>query len=104
MKVEVLYLDGCPSHAALLPRLQKLASEAGLEEQIVLRRVETPEAAEGERFLGSPTVRVDGVDIEPGAAGRTDFGLKCRIYRSNGSASSTPADEWIRVALRGRGR
>ncbi len=102
MKVEVLYLDGCPSHAALLPRLQKLASEAGVEEQIVLRRIDTTEAAEGERFLGSPTVRVDGVDVDPGAADRTDFGLKCRIYRSKGSVSSTPADEWIRLALDGR--
>ena len=103
MRVEVLYLDGCPSHAALLPQLQRLASEAGIE-HIELRRVETPEAAVGERFLGSPTVRVDGVDVDPGAADRTDFGLKCRIYRSNGSVSPTPADEWIRSALDGRAR
>lgn len=95
MTVEVLYFDGCPSHEALLPRLRELASE----ERIELRRVESLEAAERECFLGSPTVRVNGADVEPGAADRTDFGLKCRLYRSNGSVSPTPPDEWIRSAL-----
>jgi hypothetical protein len=95
MTVEVLYFDGCPSHEALLPRLRELASD----EHIELRRIETLEASERERFLGSPTVRVNGVDVEPGASDRTDYGLKCRIYRSNGAASPTPPDEWIRSAL-----
>ena len=99
MTVEVLYFDGCPSHEALMPRLRKLASDAGTE--IQLRRIESLEAAERKCFLGSPTVRVDGADVEPGAADRTDFGLKCRIYRSNGAVSPTPPDEWIRSALAG---
>ncbi len=99
MTVEILYFEGCPSHEALLPRLRELASETDTE--IQLRRVESLEAAERERFLGSPTVRVGGADVEPGAADRTDFGLKCRIYRSNGSVSPTPPDEWVRSALAG---
>jgi hypothetical protein len=104
MTVEVLYFEGCPSHEVLLPRLRELASETGAEERIELRRIESPEAAERERFLGSPTVRVDGTDVEPGAADRSDFGLKCRIYRSNGAVSPTPPDKWIRSALAGGAR
>jgi len=37
--------------------------------------VETPEQAEALAFLGSPTVQVEGRDIEPEARTRQDFGL-----------------------------
>jgi hypothetical protein len=65
MKVELLYFDGCPSHERLLPRLRELVAEAGPDGQVELRRVETIDEAERERFLGSPTVRVDGRDVDP---------------------------------------
>jgi hypothetical protein len=103
MTVELLYFDGCPSYPALLPRLRELLAELRAETEIELRRVETPEAAEAERFLGSPSVRVDGRDVEPGADRRTDFGLKCRIYRGPGGASPVPPDTWIIDALGGDG-
>lgn len=64
-----------------------------------LRRVESAEAADRERFLGSPTVRVDGVDVEPGAEERTDFGLKCRIYRTPEGMSGMPSPAWIEAAI-----
>ncbi|HSI81080.1 MAG TPA: hypothetical protein VK919_10550 [Solirubrobacterales bacterium] len=99
MKIELLYFEGCPSYEALLPRLQHLLAEAGVDEEIELRRVETREAAERQRFLGSPTVRIDGVDVDPGAATRTDFGMKCRLYRSPSGTSPTPSEEWIEAAL-----
>lgn len=100
MTVEVLYLEGCPSHESLLPRLGELLDEVGSRDPIQLREVESLEEAEAERFLGSPTVRVDGVDVEPGAAQRTDFGLKCRIYHSEAGVSATPPEAWLRSALR----
>jgi len=99
MRVEVLYFDGCPSHERVLPRLRELLAEGGASEQVELRCVESLEAAEAERFLGSPTVRVDGADVEPGADGRSDFGLKCRLFRTSQGVSSTPPDEWLRAAL-----
>jgi hypothetical protein len=64
----------------------------------VLRRI-TEHDVERERFLGSPTLRVDGVDVEPGAGDRTDFGLKCRVYRTAEGLSGCPADEWVLAAL-----
>ncbi len=99
MKIEVLYFDGCPSHAALVPRLQEMLESEGVKYQIELRAVETPEDAERERFLGSPTLRIDGSDVDPDAGERRDFGLKCRLYRVGGGYSPLPADEWIRAAL-----
>ena len=99
MKIELLYFDGCPSHERLQPLLDQLVHEAGVQAAVELRRVESAEAAEAERFLGSPTVRIDGEDIDPGAKDRTDFGLKCRLYRSELGTSGVPPDGLIRAAL-----
>lgn len=103
MKVELLYFEGCPSYEALLPELRALLASEGIAEEIELRRVESVEAAERERFLGSPTVRIDGEDVDPGAGERDDFGLKCRLYRSAAGLEHVPPEEWIRAALRGAG-
>jgi hypothetical protein len=104
MKVELLYFDGCPSYERLLPRLRELVARADARTEIELRRVESVEDAERERFLGSPTVRVEGLDVDPGASGREDFGLKCRLYRSDGHTSPLPPEEWILEALAGSGQ
>ncbi len=96
--IELFYFDGCPSHERLLPIVVRLADQTGAA--LLLRCVETPEAAETERFLGSPTVRVNGVDVDPTASERTDFGLKCRIYRSNEGQSPLPPERWMHAALK----
>jgi hypothetical protein len=98
--LEVLYFDGCPSHEPLLAVLRELAAERGLE--VTQRRIENAAQAEQERFLGSPSVRVDGVDVEPGADERTDFGLRCRLYRSPDGQSGLPPQAWITRALNQR--
>jgi hypothetical protein len=94
-----LYFDGCPSHDAFLPRLRELLSRAGVDVAVERRRVESDEAAQRERFLGSPTLRVDGVDVDPSAGDRTDFGLKCRLYATGQELRGAPPDEWVLRAL-----
>lgn len=98
--VEILYFDGCPNHEALLPHLRELLRQARVEADIELRRVPDQAAADRERFLGSPTVRIDGRDVEPGADRRTDFGLKCRLYQTGRGIAGLPEDEWIVDSLR----
>lgn len=78
MRIDLLYFDGCSSHEPFLPRLRELIAQAGVDAPVQQQRVDSDEAARHERFLGSPTLRVDGVDIEPGAERRSDYGLKCR--------------------------
>jgi hypothetical protein len=102
VKIEVLYFDGCPNHQALLPRLRALLARQGISTEIELRAITDDQAAERERFLGSPTIRVNGRDVEPDAERRTDFGMKCRLYRSASGVSGQPPQEWLRTAI-GRG-
>jgi alkylmercury lyase len=101
VRVELLYFDGCPSHEELQPRLERLVRAAGISDPVELRRVESDEAAQAERFLGSPTVRVNGRDIEPGADQRNDFGLKCRLFRTEHGIGGVPPEGWITSALAG---
>ncbi|HUY61143.1 MAG TPA: thioredoxin family protein [Candidatus Dormibacteraeota bacterium] len=99
LRVELLYVEGCPSQAALRPQLQRLLLEAGVLEPVVDRLVESESAARAERFLGSPTVRVQGRDVDPTAAGRTDYGLSCRLYATPAGLRGTPPLEWVRAAI-----
>jgi hypothetical protein len=100
MRVELLYFSGCPSYERLLPRLRELVAQAGGNPAAIeTRRVESQETAAHARFLGSPTVRVNGRDVDPSVAERDDFGLKCRLYRSDDGQSSEPPERWIQAAL-----
>jgi hypothetical protein len=100
VKIELLYFDGCPGYEALLPAMRELLASEGVEDEIELRSVETAEDAERERFLGSPTIRVNGRDIEPQADDRQDYGLKCRLYRTPDGLSAVPTERWLVAALR----
>jgi hypothetical protein len=98
MKIEILYFDGCPNHERLVERLPALLDRAGITSRPIPREI-TAQDAEREQFLGSPTLRIDGRDVEPGAADRTDYGLKCRIYHTSEGLTGLPADDWILAAL-----
>jgi len=102
--VELLYFDGCPNYEALLPELRGILQREGIETDIDLRHVETQEEAARVGFLGSPTVRVDGSDVEAAAAGRRDFGLKCRLYQTPNGLQGVPPEEWILAAIRGQAK
>ena len=99
-RVEILYFDGCPNHEAARELVEHVAEELSIEPQIQLVRVDDPDAAAELRFLGSPTVRVDGRDVEPRAEERREFVLSCRVYRSEHGFSGQPDEAWIRDALR----
>lgn len=99
VKVELLYFDGCPNHEALLPHLRELLESSGTSADVALVRVDDAEAATRERFLGSPTIRVDGEDVEPSAATRSDFGLKCRLYPTPDGLRGVPTDAWVLAAV-----
>lgn len=97
--IELFYFDGCPHHQELLERLSRLLDDHAITASIVLHEVRADDDAQRERFLGSPTVRINGKDVDPGAADRDDYGLKCRIYQTPAGLTGLPPDEWILDAL-----
>lgn len=98
MKIELLYFDGCPNWQATLKGLQELLSAKGLEDKIDLIRVTSSQEAEHLEFPGSPTIRINGEDVESEAPSST-FELACRLYEVEGRLLGRPPREWIDAAL-----
>src|SRR5579862_5876413 len=99
MKIELLYFTGCPHYEAFAPRLDALLAAHGSHVRVRHIEVNNVEQAQRLRFLGSPTVRVDGIDVDPSAVGRTDFGMQCRLYRAPTGMQGMPPDDLIIEAL-----
>jgi hypothetical protein len=95
MQIEVLYFEDCPNHLPTVERINAVLREEGCSADV--REVLVPDVSTAERvkFLGSPSVRVNGIDIEPAAKDRVEFGLMCRRY-----AGGVPSHELIRAAVR----
>ena len=100
MHVELLYWDGCPSHPQALRDLQAAMRDLGLDpDTIEVRHIATDDAADGERFVGSPTIRIDGVDVSD--PGDEPVGLTCRVYYlRDGRVSPVPDPDDLRDAMR----
>ena len=99
-KVELLWWEGCPSWGTALGQLRQAMADAGLDPAAVdLREVPTDERAQAEGFVGSPTIRVDGRDVQP-PGDEEPVGLTCRIYRlRDGRVSPTPDPADLRETL-----
>ena len=100
MNIEFLYFEGCPSHEKALERLQMVMAEEKIQAPITILKVETDEQAQTWQFTGSPTIRVNGNDIDPLPEG-TPYNLTCRIYRweEEGKISPVPSSTMIRQAF-----
>jgi hypothetical protein len=100
VKVELLWWDGCPSSEGAHALVRRAMADAGLD-PATLRSIEigTDAAAEHESFVGSPTIRVDGRDIQPPGAAEP-FGLTCRVYHlRDGRVSPLPDAADLEEAL-----
>jgi hypothetical protein len=98
-RVEILYFEGCPNHEAARALVERAAAELRLDPELRLVEVPDLDAASRLRFLGSPTIRVEGRDVEPGAEERTDYVFGCRVYGGEQGFSGQPEERWVRQAL-----
>src|ERR687894_3105335 len=99
LRVSFSYYEEGPSHDLALEGLREVMAEEGIPREVEVIKVETEEQAHELRFVGSPTIRVDGQDIDPPSDPR--YALTCRVYRlEDDRISPLPSRDMIRQALR----
>jgi len=102
LKIELVYFEGCPGFQPALSLLTQVLEEEGVEATVETIHVESEEMAKRYRFLGSPSIRMNGNDMELEARRATHFGMKCRIYDNNSVPGGIPAKSKIREAIHRR--
>jgi hypothetical protein len=99
LKIEFLFWEGCPSHPEALSLLREVMDERGLTDPIDMREVFTHEQAVELELRGSPTIRVDGRDVDPKGEDWPP-GLSCRVYRlPDGRPSPVPSRQQLEEAF-----
>ena len=99
-RVEFLWFAGCPNHEAarmLLAEVIAAIAPATLVEDV---DATDPGTAAAHRFPGSPTIRVDGRDIDPRFQDPGDYTPRCRVFWTPVGLRGVPPREWIEEALR----
>ena len=97
--VEILYFDGCPNHHPAIALVERVSNELGITPEVRLVNVPDAETAERTRFLGSPTIRVEGRDVDPRTEERSDYAHSCRVFRTDAGLVGQPDEQWVRDAL-----
>jgi hypothetical protein len=99
VRIDFLFWRECPSHPEARALLLEVMEERGVEAEVVEHELLTQDEAQELAFPGSPTIRVDGRDVDPeGAAARP--ALTCRIYHlPDGRVSPVPSREQLEEAL-----
>lgn len=98
MLIELLYFDGCPSWQDGLKNLETALKAEGLEAQVRLVKVENDKDAERLKFLGSPSYRVNNMDLWP--ENRLQYNLSCRVYNTTEGMKGAPTVDMLREQLR----
>jgi hypothetical protein len=99
IRIEILAREDCPNRGMALAVVERVVDETGVPAEIEVVDVDSDEDAESYRMLGSPTVFVDGRDVDPEPGAYIDFSADDRIYRTVRGPSGWPEAEWIRDAL-----
>lgn len=98
MRVELLYTDADPMAMAVRQRLIEVLLEDAYETPVQMVVVNSIEDAEFLGFPGSPTIRIDGEDLDPAGVG--PVGIGPRSY----GGEPLPSADLIRSAIdRARG-
>ncbi len=96
MKIEILYFEGCPNSAPTGDLVNQVVKELGVDASISTVEVNDADQARRHRFFGSPSVHVNGIDVDPAVRSRTDYAYGCRMYGNVG----IPPREMIETAIR----
>ncbi len=100
MKIQFLYFSDCPNHKKARENLLEAIEKARIKDYHIEEiEIKTEEEALKYKFPGSPTIRVNGVDVDPSYVDSGNYGMMCRIYKINGQFYGAPTVEMIKEAL-----
>ncbi len=99
MRIELLWFEGCPNHEGAETMLREVMREMGIDEPIVRLDIEDEETGKRVCFPGSPTIRIDGTDVEPHWEPCADCTPRCRLYLTEDGLRGLPERRWIADAL-----
>ena len=88
-----LYFDGCPSWKTGLKNLQDALTQAGIQAEIQMVKIDTEQKATDYRFLGSPSFVLNNNDLWPEE--RDAYHLGCRIYATPQGMKGSPTVEML---------
>jgi hypothetical protein len=99
MRVQLFYYPDCPSHERALELVREALEAEGVDAEIAVICIETQEEAERHRFIGSPTIRFNGVEVDPQP--HLPYRLTCRTFRhEDGRLSPLPSRIMLREVIR----
>src|SRR6266581_8341434 len=99
MNIEVLYFEGCPNHLPVIEMVRETLKALGRQDEIHQVEVHTQAQAEAMAFVGSPSIRINGADIEPWVRTAKAFGLSCRTYLDASHHSGVPSRDLLLRAI-----
>lgn len=99
MKIEVLIFDGCPNSESAEKLVREAVAELGIVANVEVVKVVDNEDAVVKRFLGSPSIRIDGKDLEVEEDEFTQYSMRCRVYRQGESQSGVPSPDLLRAKI-----
>ena len=99
MKIELLHFRECHVYKTTLENIKEVIKEKGLDTEVNLKEIKNDKQALSNKFLGSPTVRINGMDIEPNAQKINKYSMTCRLYLENGVVNELPSKRMIRQAI-----
>ena len=104
MNIEFLYFNGCPNHVKAYENLVQVLKKKGIENRVNIFKiiVNSPELAIQNQFVGSPSIRINGRDIEEKQRHNREYTYSCRIYEEKGMKSGFPSKNLILEALEKR--
>lgn len=99
MKIRFLYFLGCPNVEPAKNLLEKILNEENVKAEIQMLEITDLKMAETEHFLGSPTIQINGKDIEEEKESHPAL-LGCRVYNTKEGLSGIPPLDLIQKAIR----
>ena len=99
MIVEVLIFEGCPHGRSAVSLARKVVERSCPTAEVRVLYVEDADTAARMKFLGSPSIRVDGLDIEEARRDEQSLSYSCRVCRIDGVSAGVPSEEMLRRAM-----